>query len=172
MANPNPVSTTSSNPNISAIRKRNLTSLLKRCGNGELEKEFGGQFTISPVYDAMGNIDMNTWSVIIIGPEGTPYAGGQFHISITCGPEYPIKPPTCVLNTPTFHPNICGFSICLNILKSDWSPSWSLDKIALALIALLEFPVPEDALDPMAANMNDRQAFNERVIALVKKNKQ
>ena len=44
------------------------------------------------------------------------------------GAEYPLEPPKITFMTKVFHPNV-NFDtgeICLDILKRDWSPAWSL----------------------------------------------
>ena len=53
--------------------------------------------------------------------------------------------------------------ICLDILKKEWSPAWSLQGACRAIIALLSAPAPESPLNCDAGNMlraGDTAAFN------------
>lgn len=43
---------------------------------------------------------------IIPGPKGSPYEGAVFKLAITCGEQYPFRPPSFKFTTPVFHPNI------------------------------------------------------------------
>ncbi|KAF8750134.1 Ubiquitin-conjugating enzyme E2 [Rhizoctonia solani] len=43
---------------------------------------------------------------IIAGPEGTPYAGGYYHIHFSFPPTFPASPPSARMLTKIFHPNV------------------------------------------------------------------
>ena len=91
--------------------------------------------------------DLTHWKATIFGPEDTPYYGGVFELDITFGKEYPFKPPTIYFITPIFHCNISSNgSICLDILKNNWSPSLSIGKLLLSICSMLADPNPEDPL--------------------------
>lgn len=88
----------------------------------------------------------------IIGPDNTPYESGRFQFSVYFNSAYPHNPPLVKLNTKIYHPNIDELGrICLNILKSDWSPALHIKSVALSLIGLLESPNLEDPLDAKIA---------------------
>ena len=48
--------------------------------------------------------DIFLWTAHLKGPEGTPYDGGTFVISLRCPASYPLAPPKCAFVTPVFHP--------------------------------------------------------------------
>ncbi|EEF33696.1 ubiquitin-conjugating enzyme E2, putative [Ricinus communis] len=73
--------------------------------------------------------DMFHWQATIMGPSDSPYAGGVFLVTIHFPPDYPFKPPKVAFRTKVFHPNInSNGSICLDILKEQWSPALTISK--------------------------------------------
>ncbi|XP_027187697.1 ubiquitin-conjugating enzyme E2-17 kDa-like isoform X1 [Cicer arietinum] len=73
--------------------------------------------------------DMFHWQATIMGPADSPYTGGVFLVSIHFPPDYPFKPPKVAFRTKVFHPNInSNGSICLDILKEQWSPALTISK--------------------------------------------
>ncbi|XP_020106209.1 ubiquitin-conjugating enzyme E2 5B isoform X1 [Ananas comosus] len=76
--------------------------------------------------------DMFHWQATIMGPPDSPYAGGVFLVTIHFPPDYPFKPPKVAFKTKVFHPNInSNGSICLDILKEQWSPALTISKAAI-----------------------------------------
>ncbi|CAI5966033.1 unnamed protein product, partial [Closterium sp. NIES-65] len=70
-----------------------------------------------------------------MGPPDSPYAGGVFLVTIHFPPDYPFKPPKVAFRTKVFHPNInSNGSICLDILKEQWSPALTISKSVLSVI--------------------------------------
>ncbi|KAK8560896.1 hypothetical protein V6N13_026331 [Hibiscus sabdariffa] len=89
-----------------------------------------------------------------MGPPDSPYAGGVFLVSIHFPPDYPFKPPKVSFRTKVFHPNInSNGSICLDILKEQWSPALTISKVLLSICSLLTDPNPDDPLVPEIAHM-------------------
>ncbi|CAL5390035.1 unnamed protein product [Camellia sinensis] len=111
--------------------------------------------------------DMFHWQATIMGPPDSPYAGGVFLVTIHFPPDYPFKPPkassksifshgiaTVAFKTKVFHPNInSNGSICLDILKEQWSPALTISKVLLSICSLLTDPNPDDPLVPEIAHM-------------------
>nr|GMD29162.1 Trans-cinnamate 4-monooxygenase [Ipomoea batatas] len=98
--------------------------------------------------------DMFHWQATIMGPTDSPYAGGVFLVSIHFPPDYPFKPPKVAFRTKLFHPNInSNGSICLDILKEQWSPALTISKVLLSICSLLTDPNPDDPLVPEIAHM-------------------
>ena len=95
------------------------------------------------------------WRAWVRGPEGTPFERGVFELEIKACGQYPLAPPTVRMVTPIFHPNIHGVSgeICLDILKQEWSPAWTLSSACTAIRALLSAPNPDRPLNCAAGNV-------------------
>uniref|UniRef100_J3L2I9 UBC core domain-containing protein n=1 Tax=Oryza brachyantha TaxID=4533 RepID=J3L2I9_ORYBR len=91
--------------------------------------------------------DMFHWQATIMGPSDSPYAGGVFLVTIHFPPDYPFKPPKVAFRTKVFHPNInSNGSICLDILKDQWSPALTISKVAF--LAQRYFPSVRRCLGP------------------------
>ncbi|KAJ0493642.1 putative ubiquitin-conjugating enzyme E2, ubiquitin-conjugating enzyme/RWD [Helianthus annuus] len=94
------------------------------------------------------------WQATIMGPPDSPYTGGLFLVTIHFPPDYPFKPPKVAFRTKVFHPNInSNGSICLDILKEQWSPALTISKVLLSNCSLLIDPNPDDPLVPEIAHM-------------------
>ncbi|GFP90509.1 ubiquitin-conjugating enzyme e2 28 [Phtheirospermum japonicum] len=108
--------------------------------------------------------DMFHWQATIMGPQDSPYAGGVFLVTIHFPPDYPFKPPKVAFRTKVFHPNInSNGSICLDILKEQWSPALTISKVLLSICSLLTDPNPDDPLVPEIAHMykTDRAKYEQ-----------
>jgi len=125
-----------------------------------MQTDLTGNCTAGPVDEA----NLYTWSGTIVGPEGSPYAGGLFLLDIAFPVDYPFKPPKVVFTTKVFHPNVNSQGgICLDILKDQWSPALSIGKVLLSISSLLTDPNPKDPLVPDIAHLyeTDRAKFNQ-----------
>jgi ubiquitin-conjugating enzyme E2 D/E len=92
------------------------------------------------------------WDGMIIGPTKTPYEGGMFRLKIYFPVDYPFKSPKVIFTTKIYHPNInSGGIICLDILKTQWSPALTISKVLLSICSLLNDPNPNDPLEPVIA---------------------
>ena len=115
--------------------------------------------------DIIKHEDIRYIHLVITGPSDTPYENGKFNFSVYFTKRYPHVPPLCKCNTKIYHPNIDSLGrICLNILKSDWSPAIHLKTLALSLIGLLESPNTDDPLDAKVAEhfkLNRQEAENK-----------
>jgi ubiquitin-conjugating enzyme E2 D/E len=94
------------------------------------------------------------WQATIVGPEGSPYHGGIFFLTIDFPSDYPFKSPRIVFTTPIYHCNInSNGSICLDILKDQWSPALTISKVLLSICSLMDDPNPNDPLVPDIADL-------------------
>ena len=108
--------------------------------------------------------DVLEWSATIIGPENSPYEKGIFNLKIMFPKDYPFKPPKILFITKIYHPNInSNGSICLDILKNEWSPALTISKVLLSICSLLNDPNPDDPLEPTIATIykTDINTFNK-----------
>lgn len=66
----------------------------------------------------------------------SPYSGGVFFLTIHFPTDYPFKPPKVNFTTRIYHPNInSNGSICLDILRDQWSPALTISKGETPLLA-------------------------------------
>ncbi|PKS11186.1 hypothetical protein jhhlp_002947 [Lomentospora prolificans] len=94
------------------------------------------------------------WQATIMGPGDSPYSGGVFFLAIHFPTDYPFKPPKVNFTTRIYHPNInSNGSICLDILRDQWSPALTISKVLLSICSMLTDPNPDDPLVPEIAHV-------------------
>lgn len=95
-----------------------------------------------------------SWTAHITGPHQSVYEGYRFKLSILVSTDYPHVPPVISFVTRIFHPNVStSGEICLDILKKEWSPAWTLQAACRAIMMLLENPEPDSPLNCDAGNV-------------------
>lgn len=143
------INTNTSNPATKRIVKELKTML----------KDPPPNISASPVDEN----DLYRWQAIIFGPADSVYAGGVFKLSIIFPADYPFKAPRIEFITKIYHCNILNKSLCIDILKNQWSPALTIDKVLISILSLLMDPNPEDPLNREAAHLfkNDREKYNE-----------
>ena len=143
--------------NLSASKrlKKELINLQKSAGTGDDDDVY-----LRPASPT----NIMKWNALIKGPADTPYYGGIYALKILCLTDYPLTPPTITFKTKVFHPNVhfTTGAICLDILKKEWSPAWSLQAACRAVLSLLTEPAADSPLNCDAGNMiraGDMMAF-------------
>ena len=100
------------------------------------------------------------WEALIKGPEDSPYKDGFFILEINFPDDYPFCPPKINFITKIYHCNInSSGGICLDILKDNWSPALTIDKILLSITSLLNDPNPTD---PLVAEIGELLRSNKK----------
>eukprot|EP00802_Teleaulax_amphioxeia_P016905 Tamp_17042.p5 GENE.Tamp_17042~~Tamp_17042.p5 ORF type:complete len:138 (+),score=23.82 Tamp_17042:728-1141(+) len=123
----------------------------------DLQKDPPSNCSAGPIGD-----DLFQWQATIMGPAESPYSGGVYFLNIHFPADYPFKPPKLQFTTRIYHPNInANGSICLDILKDQWSPALTISKVLLSLSSLLTDPNPDDPLVPEIAQIykTDREKY-------------
>ena len=121
----------------------------KSCSERRLSKEMASLMKESPpgcTAELKGK-NLSEWTATIQGPPGSPYQDGTFVLDIIFPRDYPFKPPTVTFRTRIYHCNINSKGrICLDILKEQWSPALTMDKVLLSVRLLLAAPNPQSPL--------------------------
>ena len=96
---------------------------------------------------------LRKWKGLIIGPKGTCYEGGYFHLDITFPSDYPFKPMKILFETKIYHPQVHsggGGQICLakGYFKDGWTPALTLSFIFFELQEMLKNPDKDYPWDP------------------------
>jgi ubiquitin-conjugating enzyme E2 D/E len=110
------------------------------------------------VYDAtVLDTEFMNWEIIIYGPPDTPYEKGKFKLDIHFTTDHPFRPPKIKCKTKIYHPNISSKGhICIDILKTEWSPALSITKVLLSLSSLLNDPNTNDPLVQEIADIYEK----------------
>ena len=79
------------------------------------------------------------WNYVLEGAKGTAYEGGWYHGQLTFPKEYPMKPPSIMMITPSgrFEPNK---KLCLSMSDfhpESWNPLWNVKTILLGLSSFM-----------------------------------
>uniref|UniRef100_A0A914WW25 UBC core domain-containing protein n=1 Tax=Plectus sambesii TaxID=2011161 RepID=A0A914WW25_9BILA len=124
----------------------------------DIQKEPPAGCSAGPIND-----DLFHWQATIQGPQDSPYKDGVFFLTIDFPIDYPFKPPKVLFKTLIYHPNIDkAGNICLDILKSQWSPALTVSKLLLSISSLFCDPNEDYHLVPEIGQMyvNNREKFN------------
>lgn len=141
--------------------------------NNRIKRELR-EMSISPPENItaclMDDNDINKWKATIIGPKDTLYENIKYELILTLPPNYPFSPPTVKFITKILHVNVKNGDICLDILKTTWSPVLSISKLLLCISTLLSDPNFESIFDMDAAELYkaNRKEFAEKVKELAK----
>lgn len=79
------------------------------------------------------------WHYVVQGPEQSPYEGGYYHGKLVFPMEYPFRPPSIYMTTPSgrFKTNT---RLCLSISDfhpDTWNPAWSVATILTGLLSFM-----------------------------------
>ncbi|CAO3593884.1 unnamed protein product [Absidia cylindrospora] len=106
-----------------------------------LTKEFMELQKNPPPYIVARPVENNIleWHYVIQGPPDTPYQGGEYYGQLTFPSDYPYKPPSIRMTTPSgrFQPDT---RLCLTMSDfhpSLWNPSWSVSTILNGLLSFM-----------------------------------
>ncbi|ELR13967.1 Ubiquitinconjugating enzyme subfamily protein [Acanthamoeba castellanii str. Neff] len=80
------------------------------------------------------------------------WAGGRFVFRVDVAPDYPFGRSNVKCLTPVYHPNINEEgSVCLNILREDFSPAIHIEQMCQGMLFLMLHPNAESPLNDLAA---------------------
>ncbi|KAK4704617.1 peroxin-4, partial [Phenoliferia sp. Uapishka_3] len=133
------------------MSSRTAKRLLSELSQFESDPSESGVISLGPVSDE----DLFKWSATIAGPSDTPFQGAVFEIAIDVPTTYPALPPVLGFRGKVFHPNVHFKTgeICLDVLKDQWSPVWTLASACLAVQSLLAAPEPSSPLNVDAGEL-------------------
>lgn len=128
------------------------------------------------------------WTIIIFGPDDTPYEGGMFKAKITFPEDYPYNPPQVKFISDIYHPNIYDKGenkgkVCISILhvgkdeygyeheSERWKPAQSAVSVLLSIISMIADPNPDSPANVDAGKMfrDDYDQYKKIVYKCVEK---
>jgi peroxin-4 len=125
------------------------------------------------------------WRAVMVGVQGTAYegtsvfaytdnaadllAGGRWLLDIQIPSTYPLAPPTVKFVTKICHPNVDFKTgeICLDLLKTSWTPAYTITTTMTSIHQLLTSAEPESPLNIDIAQLF-RQGDNVGAQALIR----
>lgn len=99
--------------------------------------------------------DLTQLTILMTGPQGTPYAQGLWKLCLKIPEDYPKSPPKAAFRTRIWHPNVeenTG-NVCVDTLKRDWDSRLTLRDILITISCLLIHPNPDSALNSAAGHL-------------------
>ncbi|KAF5153455.1 NEDD8-conjugating enzyme Ubc12 [Theileria parva strain Muguga] len=110
---------------------------------------------------------------ILITPTEGIYKDIKITFSCHIPNQYPHNRPKIYCKSKIIHPNIlgtnaekCQGAVCLNILREDWRPVYTINTAIVGLVNLLIEPQSENPLDKFAANLLKHDPMHLRSINL------
>ncbi|KAF2746096.1 UBC-like protein [Sporormia fimetaria CBS 119925] len=89
------------------------------------------------------------WRAVMLGVPGTAYEGGRWLLDIHIPTTYPLSAPSIKFLTPICHPNVDFKTgeICLDLLKTSWTPAYTITTTLTSVHQLLTSAEPESPLN-------------------------
>ncbi|PGH00143.1 ubiquitin-conjugating enzyme E2 S [Blastomyces parvus] len=107
--------------------------------------------------------DLTQLTVLLTGPQGTPYSQGLWQLHLRIPEDYPKNPPKAAFKTRIWHPNVdeSTGAVCVDTLKKDWDAKLTLKDVLVTISCLLIHPNPDSALNSAAGSLlqDDYEAF-------------
>ncbi|KAI9709000.1 MAG: hypothetical protein M1812_007813 [Candelaria pacifica] len=107
--------------------------------------------------------DLAQLTILLTGPQGTPYSQGVWKLHLKMPEDYPRSPPKAAFRTRIWHPNVeeSSGSVCVDTLKRDWETKLTLRDVLVTISCLLINPNPDSALNSAAGSLlqEDYDAF-------------
>ena len=77
--------------------------------------------------------DLTQLTILLTGPQGTPYSKGLWKLHLKIPEDYPKSPPKAAFRTRIWHPNVeeSSGSICVDTLKRDWDTKLTLRDVLI-----------------------------------------
>ena len=93
--------------------------------------------------------DLLHLTTVMKGPSDSAYSSGLWELDIHVPPNYPNAPPTVKFVTPICHPNVHFKTgeICLDLLKTSWTPAYTISSTLGAIHQMLAYPEPDSPLN-------------------------
>ena len=104
--------------------------------------------------------------------QGSPYAQGQFSITIRFPQDYPFGAPEIKFNTPIFHPNVWSDGRLCWHSDDEHGSTYFADALISAVNILLVEPNPHSAANGEAARLynSNRGEYIRQAVAHTKEN--
>lgn len=130
-----------------------------------IQKDFIDLENMSNIKVVFPNANDTLHFNIRIKPQVGFYANHNFDFKFDIPEEWPMISPSISIITKIWHPNIDEEgNVCLNILKSDYKPTYTIKNFVQGLEFLLLNPNPYSPLNDAAAEMliQDKEGFLEK----------
>ena len=108
--------------------------------------------------------DVFNWTITMLGPQDTPYAGGLFYLTAKFPDDYPTHGPKVKFVNQMYHLNVSkNGDVCINTL-GNWVKGTTMTEVLSLIFALFYKQNPNDPYDHQMAELfkNNRQQFDKK----------
>ena len=105
----------------------------------QIQKDFDGDRTITNLVIRPNPENLYEWFYLIYGLEDCPYEGGFYVGKLLLPVQYPSKPPSILMLTPSGRFEI-NKKICMSMTDyhpETWSPAWSISKVLIGAVSFM-----------------------------------
>lgn len=112
-----------------------------------------------PFITALPTKNLLEWRFVIEGPPDSPFDGGFFQGKLTFPPQYPSKPPSIIMITPSGRFKV-NTKICLSMSDfhpETWSPMWGVSSVLIGLLSFMT--ADEETTGSIVTTDKEKQQF-------------
>uniref|UniRef100_A0A915E996 Ubiquitin-conjugating enzyme E2 J2 n=1 Tax=Ditylenchus dipsaci TaxID=166011 RepID=A0A915E996_9BILA len=102
------------------------------------------------------------WHYVVFGAPDTPYDGGYYHGKLIFPADFPFRPPSIYMITPSGRFQI-NTRLCLSISDfhpDTWNPSWTVSTIMMGLISFMNETAP--TLGSLSTSDDEKRVLAKR----------
>ena len=110
------------------------------------------------------------WRITLLGPVGTPWAGGKFKLLVHLSEDYPNQAPKFQFETKIWHPSVATDGKLCEGMTKDWCPTSCVKDILPEIMSLFVDPKGHDFLNEEAGKQvtDNEKAFQEKATKMTK----
>ncbi|KAH8738506.1 ubiquitin-conjugating enzyme e2 [Cryptosporidium ryanae] len=117
-----------------------------------LESQFDKELAEKKLSKNINTSEISNNFIVALKPEEGIWKNKILQFLIKVPKDYPFKPPKVKCLNKILHPNIDGTgNVCINIIREDWKPTFTISIVICGILNLLVEPTNIDPLNQFAS---------------------